>query len=237
MARRSPPPASDGGPVRPVRYGILARLSDRWAARRDGNAGVPPVAPGADPSDSRLGLTPYLEIRNRHFLDWAERERHRMLTELNGTYQTRAQVRQRILGADERAAGIRKLLDSMPDEPADLTRRNIVEQDAPEELIRVRRRREFEAERSKVMALDQQAAEQARELRVEEARLSEVIAARERVLHSRVRQLHAHSLRRCGTYKRHIVHHHPDGAAVIPYLNLALPELPEWAEKLSSDSE
>jgi hypothetical protein len=237
MARRSPPPASDAGPSRPIRYGPLARLSDRWAARRDGNAGVPPVYPGADPTDRRLGLTPYLEIRNRHFEDWAERERRRMLTDLDGTYRRRAEVRQEIVGADERAASIRKLLDSMPDEHPDPVRRNAIEQNAPEELVRARRRREWEAERFKVVQADQEAVDKARELRVEDARLSETIAARERVLNSRVHQLHAHSLRRCGTYKRHVVHHHPDGTAVIPYLDLALPSLPDWVESLGSDGE
>jgi hypothetical protein len=237
MARRLPPPASDDGPSKPIRYGPLARLSDRWAARRDGNAGVPPVRPGADPTDRRLGVTPYLEIRNRHFLDWAERDRRRMLTDLDGTYRRRAEVRQEIVGADERAAAIRKLLDSMPEDHPDPVRRNAIEQHAPEELIRARRRREWEDERSKLARADQEAAERARQLRVEEARLSETIAARERVLNSRVRQLHAHSLRRCGTYKRHIVHHHPDGTAVLPYLDLALPSLPDWVESPNSDSD
>jgi hypothetical protein len=237
MARRTGSPASNGGPSRPIRYGPLARLSDRWAAWRDGSAGVPPVAPGADPGDKRLGLTPYLEIRNRHFLDWAERERRRMLTDLDETYRTRAEVRQQIVGADERAAAIRKHLDSLPAEHPDPVRRNAIEQQAPEALVRARRRREFEKERAEVIRLDQEAAERARELRVEEARLSETIAARERVLNSHVRQLHAHSLRRCGTYKRHIVHHHPDGTAVMPYLDLALPALPDWAQGPGSDAD
>lgn len=237
MARRSPPPGSDGEPSRPIRYGLLARLSDRWAARRDGNNGVPPVRPGTDPTDRQRGLTPYLEIRNRHFLDWAERDHRRMLTDLDDTFRTRAEVRQQIEGADERAAAIRKVLDSMAKEPADPVRRNAIEQHAPEELVRARRRREFDAEQARVVALDQQAAEEARELRVQEAKLSETIAARKRVLKSRVRQLHAHSLRRCGTYQRHIVHHHPDGNAVLPYLDGALPELPDWAETLGSDGD
>jgi hypothetical protein len=236
MAPRSPQAASDGGPSRPIRYGPLARLSDYWAAWRDGNAGVPPVRPDADPTDGRLGLTPYLEIRNRHFLDWAEREHRRMLTDLDGTYRMRAEVRQQIVGADERAAAIRKHLDSMPEEHPDPVRRNAIEQHAPEELVRARRRREFDAEHFKVAAQEEHAVNAAREFRIQEARLSETIAARERVLNSRVRQLHAHSLRRCGTYKRHIIHHHPDGAAVLPYLDLALPTLPDWARSLSSDS-
>jgi len=236
MARRLPSPGEDIGPSKPVKYGLLARLSDRWAARRDGGAGVPPIRPDADPADGRHGLTPYLEIRNRHFLDWAERERRRMLTDLDDTYRARAEIRQQIVGADERAAGFHKLFENMPADPPDPARRNAIEQHAPEELIRARRRREFEAERSRLGALEHQAAESAREFRVQEARLSETIAARERVLDSRVRQLHAHSLRRCGTYKRHIVHHHPDGSAVIPHLDLALPALPDWMQNLSSDS-
>jgi hypothetical protein len=230
MARRSPA-ARNGKPPGPVRYGPLARLSDMWAARRDGNAEVPLLSTltgSADPEGTGTAVTPYMEIRNRHFLDWAEREHHLMLTDLADTYRARAEVRQKIAAAEERAANARKVLDGMPSEPPEPGRRNVVEQHVHEALVRSRRRREFNRERDKVLALEQKAMEEASQLRAEETRLSETITTREQILDSRVRQLLHHSLRRCGTYMRHIVHHHPDGSAVIPYLEMARPAPPDW---------
>ena len=159
-----------------------------------------------------------------------------MLTDLADIYRMQAEVAEQVAAAEKQAIAARKLLESMPEGPPEPTRRNAVEQQAPESLIRARRRREFEAECARLVALDQQAVESARELRVREAQLSETIAARERILDSRVRQLLHHSLRRCGTYMRHMVHH-PDGTAVIPYLDLAMPSLPDWILSLSSDNE
>jgi hypothetical protein len=225
------PTTLDGEPAGPLRYGPLARLSDIWAARRDGRAGVPPlpvIASLADPAGARKTVTPYMEIRNRHFLDWAERERRRMLIDLEGTYRMRTEVRQKIVAVDKRAANARKLLDNMPNEPSEPNRRSVVEQHADEALIRARRLREFQAERLNVLRVEQGAIKEADELREQEAGLSETIMIRQRILDSRVRELHHHSLRRCATYMRHIVHHHPDGSAVIPYLEMARPSLPDW---------
>ncbi|HEY3905851.1 MAG TPA: hypothetical protein VGM14_18220 [Streptosporangiaceae bacterium] len=236
MARRSTTTRDDQSG--PIHYGILARISDIWAARRDGNNGVPPLpehAVRADRAKTDHGVTPYMEIRNRHFLDWAERERRRMLGEQVMTYQTRAEVRQKIVGADEKAAAAREVLDGMPSGPDDPDRRNVLEQHAHESLVRARRHREYQAQRTKMLTLQQQAIAEANQLRAQEARLTESIAAREKELDAQVRQLLQHSLRRCGTYMRHIVHHHPDGTAVIPYLKLALPDVPVWLQNSPAD--
>lgn len=221
----------DDKPLKPLPYGLLARFSDIWAARRDGRAEVPPLpADGLrpDPADRGLGVTPYMEIRNRHFLDRAERERRRMLIEIEAPSRMCAEIHQRVIGAGERASEARKALDRMPGDPPDLDRRNVLEQHAHEALVRARRGREFDAERLRMLKLEQDAIKEASDLRAGEAELSEQIAARKRILDSRVRQLHHHALRRCGTYVRHIVHHHPDGSAVIPYLEMARPTLPDW---------
>lgn len=234
MARRSPG-AEDGESPGPVRYGLLARLSDIWAARRDGHNEVLRLSAISDPADSGHAVTPYMEIRNHHFLDWAERERRRMETDLKDTCARRAEIRRKIETADERAANARKVLDSMPTAPPEPDRRNVIEQHVHESLVRARRLREFEGERRTVAALEQAAMAEASQLREQEARLTETITARERILDSRVRQLLHHSLRRCGTYIRHIVHHHPDGSAVVPYLEMARPSLPDWLPGTSPD--
>jgi hypothetical protein len=231
MARKSPTIPDVSGPV-PYRF--RDRLSDRWAARRDGKSNVPRL-PGTDipeeAPEERHGITPYMEIRNRHFLVCAERERRRMKAELAETYRTRAEVQQKVVAAEAQVAAVRRNMEHMPEEPADPVRRNVLEQHVHEALVRSRRQKEFQDGVLKVMALEQQAVELAGQLRAEEARLAETIAAREEMLDSQVRELLQHSLRRCGTYMHHIVRHHPDGPAVIPYLKLALPDLPPWVTK------
>ncbi|HLK72985.1 MAG TPA: hypothetical protein VKU77_04980 [Streptosporangiaceae bacterium] len=227
MARRSAAAPSDD-PDGPLRYTLAARLGDIWAAWRDGRVVMPPLPPPGTPPLPRHGITPYMEVRNRHFLYLAERERRRTLTEIQQDKLSRATVRQRIVTADEKAGALRKSVENMPDDPPDLDRRNVVELKADVSLIRARRRREWEARRRGLQDQATQAAEAADRLRSQEAELTEAIALAEQHLDSRVRQLHEHSLRRSATYMRHIVHHHPDGKDVIPYLTLAQPTLPGW---------
>ena len=63
-----------------------------------------------------------------------------------------------------------------------------------------------------------------------------MIITREQILATRVRQLHEHTLRRCGTYKHHLVRKHPDGNALIEFLDLALPTLPGWLPRHDPDT-
>jgi hypothetical protein len=229
MARRSMTAPEE--PPGPMPYGIRARLADIWSAWRDGHAVVPPIpAPGASPVPTVVnhGITPYMEVRNRHFLDWAERERRRMHTELTDVYQQRAEIRAKAAGAERKAEALQRIAANLPAEPLDLLRRNVVEQNAPEALIRARRQREFELKRAEALAPFHQAAEMVTTLQEQAAGLDARITARQEILYTQIRQLHQHALLRCGIYMQHIVHYHPEGSAVIPYLKLALPELPEW---------
>jgi hypothetical protein len=233
MARR-PNRAWDAKPVRPIFYGLVARGADRLAGKGDGNGAIPPLPTGSvEEPDPHDGMTPYLEIRTRHFRDRAERERRHMLNDLEPVYRQLAALRQQIAGADEKVTDIRKRLDSIPETPSEeaLGSRNAVEQHADEALVRARRRREHLAYRSKVVAEEREAVEEVRRLRVQEAELTGAITARKEILETRVRQLHEHTLRRCGTYRRHLVRKHPDGPALIRFLNLALPRLPDWLER------
>lgn len=238
MARR-PSTMWDTKPHKPTFYGPIARLADRFAGRGDGKAAIPalPIGP-AEVIDAQAGTTPYLEIRRRHFLDHSEREYRQMLIDIEPVFRQLAALRQDIEAAEEKVTEIRERLDSIPPLPAEavLASRNVVEQHADETLVRARRLREHDARRAKVLAEEQQAVEKIRALRIEEARLTEMIAAREQILATRVRQLHEHALGRCSTYMRHLVRKHPDGAALIPFLYLARPALPDWFQHRAQGS-
>jgi hypothetical protein len=221
----------DTKPHKPIFYGPLARLADRFAGAGDGHAATPdlPASSGEDP-EPPVATTPYLEIRRRHFLDRSERARRDMLADVEPVQQQLAALRAELAGCGDKAAGLRKRLDAMPDSPdeAALTRRTVVEQHADETLVRARRQREHDARRARLVAEEELAAAKVRALAVEEARLAGLIGAREQMLDTRVRQLHEHTLRRCATYRHHLVRKHPDGNALIPFLDLALPALPDW---------
>jgi len=238
MARR-PSTTWDTKPHKPIFYGPVARLADRFAGRGDGKAAIPalPVGP-AEVIDAQAGTTPYLEIRRRHFLDHSEREYRQMLIDIEPVFRQLAALRQDIVAVGEKVTEIRERPGSIPPVPAEavLASRNVAEQRADEVLVRARRQREHDARRAAVLAEEQQAVEKIRALRIEEARLTEMIAAREQILATRVRQLHEHALRRCGTYMRHLVRKHPDGAALIPFLYLARPALPDWFQHRTQGS-
>jgi hypothetical protein len=237
MSRNSPN-AWDTKPGKPIRYGLGARFADRFAGRGDGNAAIPdlPTIP-TDGADPQPVTTPYLDIRRHHFLDSSERERRHMLKDLEPVYHQLAAVRQKIAGGMEKVDQARKRLADIPQEPDDaaLNTRNVLEQHIHPSLVHARRRREHHARRAPFLADEQQATADLRALQVEEARLVKVIATRKEILNTRVQQLHKHTLRRCGTYRHHLVRKHPDGAALISFLDLALPSLPDWLQHPDPD--
>jgi ABC transport system ATP-binding/permease protein len=221
-----------GPPAKPVFYGPFARLADCWAGTADGRAGQPTVPPDLETAPLRGGATPYQEALNRHFRDRAERERLQADIDEAPTSEQRERVRAQIAAADEKVAERRKRLDAVPETPGDtvLNKRNALEQDTADVLVRARRQREYDADRARLLAAEQEAVNETRTLRIEEARLTEAIAARERIASARVRRLHEHTRRRCATYQRHMVHKHPDGPAVSGILELAPPALPTWVQ-------
>jgi len=222
-----------GRPHKPVFYGPVKWIADCCAGAADGRAGQPAVPPDLDTAPpSRGGATPYQEALNRAYLDRAERERLQADIDEAPISEQRERVRAQIAAADEKVAERRKRLDAFPETPDDtvLNRRNVLEQEADDVLVRARRRREYAAARARLLAGEQQAVDEARGLRIEESHLTEAIAARERIASTRVRRLHEHTRRRCATYQRRLVHKHPDGPAVIPVLELALPSLPAWVQ-------
>jgi len=229
-AARRPPAAWGAKPYKPASYGPVARLADRWAGRADGKAGIPALPPGSRETAGRPVTTPYMEVLRRSFLDRCERERLRVLGDLQEVYRERAALRQRIAGASEALAMIRKRLDEIPEVPdeAVLAYRHPAERRAVETMVRTRRQREHHAQRAAAQAQERQAAAMVRELRAQEARLTEAIGNSEEILAARVRQLHEHSLRRCATYLHHLVRRHPHGAALAGFLDLNVPALPGW---------
>ncbi len=221
----------DVKPHKPIRYGPFTRLADRWAGRNDGKAGIPPV-PAEPPEvpDPALGKTPYLDIRTQHFRDRSERERRHVVKALEEPFTRRRELDRKIKNAEETLAELQERLGKVPETaPEDqIKSRNVVEQNASEELIRARRQREHTARRSQLVAKEEQLSATRQNYLVQRDQVDEVIGVQCLILDSRVNQLHRHTLRRVGTYLRRLQRKHPAGAAVLPYLNLALPALPEW---------
>jgi hypothetical protein len=216
---------------RPHLYSFPARLADRRAGVRDGRSGIPVVALAASRSpEGPGGVTPYIEGLNRQYRDRVEKARRHLVADTSGLRQREQALAAQIAVADEHVVGVRKALDGTPVTPdeAVLSRRNAVEQEAHEALVRDRRLREHSAARARLLAAEQAAVSSVAALRIEAALIKQLISSHEQILDCRVRQLHQHVLRRAATYKRFLVHKHPDGPAVIPQLDLGFPALPEW---------
>ncbi len=221
----------DAIPHKALPYTLIEWFIDRHTGRGDGDAAIPDLP--ADPAETahpRAATTPFIEVRRRQFLDSSEREHRQMLSDLESVQRQVAAVRQDIAGLEEKVAELRQHLNGIPAKPdeAALAQRNAVELHIPEELVHARRQREHDAQRTKVINELEQAAAKLRGMRVEEVRLTMMITTREQILITRVRQLYEHTLRRCATYRHHLVRKHPDGNALIPFLDLALPTLPDW---------
>jgi hypothetical protein len=218
-------------PHKAIFYSPVSWFVDWRAGCRDGYAAIPDVPSwSAETADPRAATTPFIEVRRRHFLDRSEREQRHMLNDLEPAHRQLAALRQDIVGGQAKVVEYRERLSAIPEalDETELTRRNAVEQDIHDELVRARRQREHDARRARVLADLERAVAEVRTMRVEEARLERMITSREQILATRVRQLHEHTLRRCATYKHHLVRKHPDGNALVGFLNLALPTLPFW---------
>ena len=111
------------------------------------------------------------------------RQRCRSLAFVADVYRIWFELRQQIMDAERKQAeATRRLHDVLSEGLSDLNRRTALEQHLDEERVRNRRRREWEARCSRLLELEQQADKELSDLRVQMARLSEVIAIRAQIL-------------------------------------------------------
>ena len=224
-------------PQRPIRYGLFARFADWCVGRRDGKAGLLQL-PKVPPEGLTAPLTtPYLDQLVASQRGAAEEENKQALRDAEPDVKRLVALTVEVAQGLERSSEIQRELEAMPETPpaAVLERRNAVEQNADDLLIRARRAREYAAVREKAKG-ERRRVEGARGVRlVEMARVDGAISVRRLALHVRVRRLWAHAMTRRAAYVRHLCRHHPDGAALLPYFDLSAPELPGWLEGWPQD--
>lgn len=140
----------------------------------------------------------------------------------------------RLVDAEDMIAAAEKELEQIPLHPPEdvLHSRTVVEVGLPDELARTRRRREHDKQRKAFV--DQRATGQRnlREVRGELTAVRARIEATTEIYRVRVRILHAHAERRCRTYERHLLRHHPAAARLAPLLRHQRPTLPDWVTNL-----
>ncbi len=90
-----------------------------------------------------------------------------------------------------------------------------------------RRGQESDAAHDKLLDEERLFIEERFRLRAQHAQAEQIQAARSGILEARVRQFHERALRRCATYRRALVRHHPDGA-MVTLLELLPFGLPDW---------
>ncbi len=215
------PPSAAGGlpPYTPSR-----RFTDWRRGRADGRAGLPGTEPGRPPG------TPALEELAQDFLARSHSERLRLDLELAPLLESEAALVARIEQAERDAERARERLAFWPvllDE-SQLAQRRGGESNTADDVVRARRAREYDAVRRPMVEDVDQARRAAAAASEELARVRAAVRARELVGATRVRRLHAHTMRRISAYERHLVRHHPSGDRVGPVLAAQHPRIPGW---------
>lgn len=215
-----------------IRYGIFARLADRWHATRDGKVGLPAVGTEAP-------LTPTFEVLRQTYEDRQHHERKLIRSDTAKLRGHESSLIARIHEAGQEAIEIDKRLEAMPETlgPAEMEQRNGGEANTDMAVVRMRRIREHEARRKPLLSAAWQLRQQMQELRIELGRTRRSIHDREVMGALEVARLHAHTMRRIAAYERRLVRVHPAGSELISQLALHHPRLPDWVRSLGDGPE
>lgn len=213
------PPTTSSGPGVPA-YTVANRFADWRRARADGRAGIPGTGSG----------TPALEELAQEFLSRSHRERLRLDVELAPLLETEAALVVRIGATEAAAQRAEQRAESWPVllDDGQLGLRRGGESQTPDDIVRARRAREYEALRRPMVDEIARLTAAATAAREELARVRAALRAREVVGATRVRRLHAQTMRRISAYERHLVRFHPQRDRIGPTLAAQHPRIPGW---------
>ncbi|HEY2194941.1 MAG TPA: hypothetical protein VGH76_21955 [Actinomycetospora sp.] len=219
--RPVPPPSAAGGLPS---YSWSRRFADWRRGRADGRAGLPGTEPDRPPG------TAALEELVQDFLARSHSERLRLDVELAPLLETEAALVTRIEEAGRAADRARERLVGWPLllDDSQLALRRGGESHTAEDVVRARRAREYDAIRRPLVEDVDRAHRAAATASEELARTRAALRAREIVGATRVRRLHAQTMRRISAYERHLVRRHPAGDRVGPILAAQHPRVPGW---------
>jgi hypothetical protein len=220
-AARSGTPGARGG-LPP--YSLGRRLTDWRRGRADGRAGRPGIEAG------RPAGTPAIEELAQDFLARSHRERLRLDVELAPLLESEAALVVRIAQSEAAAAQAAERLAPWPLRPGDdlLGLRRGGESRTAADVVRARRAREYEALRRPLVEEVDRVRRSTSTAHEDLARVRAAMHAHEVVRASRVRRMHAQTMRRISAYERHLVHHHAAGDRVGPLLAAQHPHVPDW---------
>lgn len=220
------------GAAPPIRYGVLARLGDRWHAIRDGKAGLPELG-------SREPVTPTFEVLRQTFEDRQHHERKLIRADTGRLRGRESALLARIHEAGQEAVDVDKRLEAMPEQlsPTELEQRHGGETKTDIAVVRMRRAREHAAGREPLLAAAARLRRQLQELRIELGETRRAIRNREVMGALEVIRLHAHTMRRIAAYERRLVRVHPSGAQLSYRLALHHPRLPDWVHSITDGPE
>lgn len=215
-----------------IRYGVFARLADRWHATRDGKSGLPALAGG-------LALTPTFEVLTKVYEDRQHHERKLIRSHTADQRGRESALVARIHETGQEAIDVEKRLEAMPEQLSlpELEQRNGGETKTDIAVVRMRRAREHTARRAPLLAAASRLRQQLQELRIELDLTRRAIRNREVMGALEVSRLHAHTMRRIAAYERRLVRVHPAGAELISQLALHHPQLPDWVRSFGDGPE
>jgi hypothetical protein len=215
-----------------IRYGVFARLGDRWHATRDGKLGLPTVGTEAP-------LTPTFEVLRQTYEDRQHHERKLIRSDTAKLRGQESALIARIHEAGQEAIEIDKRLEAMPEHlsPAEMEQRNGGEANTDPAVVRTRRIREHEGRRKPLLSAAWRLRQQLQELRIELGQTRRSIRNREVTGALEVARLHAHTMRRIAAYERRLVRVHPAGTELVSQLALHHPRLPDWVRSFADGPE
>lgn len=233
-----------GPPARPIRYGPIARLTDVYHGLRDGRAGVPRLPTGADGASTAGDVdvatehvvTAHLEVLRRRTREQIVQEQVVAQAEIaalvdcavpEAVGRVRTVVQQLSEAVRRYEAAIRQPTEHQ------LTERRLAEDrhKRPDGLVAARRLAEHRQRELRATEELRQVVRQLELARTELAAAKAGIELRMAVARSRAQRIHEHGWRRCAAYWQQLVRSHGDGGRLNGLLELAGPDLPEWARE------
>lgn len=219
--------------MRPRRYGLWARWTDRREARRDARAGLP-YLDEERPDHVRTASCDVLVSQGQAAFDteWMllQEDLHRLAGRLHD-------ARHRLSEAAADVAAARQRLDNAPPpEPTESARVRGGEEHTTPAIRADRREREHDARVADGLAELSKAQKRLSEAASEEATVRDAQCRRIRIAQARARQLGRYTQMRISAYWRWLVRRHPDGGRINALVVGTQPfGPPAWAEMTPDD--
>lgn len=219
-----------------IPYGLFARISDRWCARKDARAPLPEVLLKGGDADSvpgeRTWSTPRTVFLGQLGRGWAEKSWLRYQDEVGPTRIQLTQVRAQQKTARERLELAQHTVENLSAPTQQQLEARVSGEERTSDEIRVARRMREHGERRKALETEvskHRAALAASDTEI--AKLEETIKVRFEYVLTQAQIIEAYVRRRSAVYLNHLVRKHPQGDQIGLLVRSDWEDRPQWCER------